>query len=79
MQYLYYKKQGVAFNDKQGFNYFRDIGVFKNEIMGKEFGMFNAIAKQNDGNIPHVYGFIIPGSLFLTINSCEYLEAVYVT
>jgi hypothetical protein len=45
MQYLYYKKQGVAFNDKQGFNYFRDIGVFKNEIMGKEFGMFNAIAK----------------------------------
>jgi len=45
MQYLYYKMQGVAFNDKQGFNYFRDIGVFKNEIMGKEFGMFNAIAK----------------------------------
>jgi len=68
----------VIFNDKQGFSYWRDLRIMKNEVMGAEFRMLETISKYNDGVVPPIFSWVFPGMCFLSVNSCEFLESIYV-
>lgn len=46
--------------------------------MGVEFRWDETIRKCCDGEIPAIFGFVLPGYVYLSINSVEYLEGIYV-
>ena len=76
--YLNYKKQGVAFNDRQGFSLLSDTNLLINEVIGEDFKWLQAISKCCDGVIPPIFGWIFPEIIGLSLNSVEYLEGIYV-
>lgn len=50
----------------------------KNEVMGPEFRMLETMSKYCDGVVPPVFSWVFPGMCFMTINSCEFLESIYI-
>ena len=81
-EYLRFKKEGVVFNDKNGFSFFRDIqqlvaGCNKSPT---DFP-FSRLVKEILGVevLPPVTGLVfLGGVLAVSVNSAEFLEDIYI-
>lgn len=50
----------------------------KNEVMGPEFRMLETMSKYCDGVVPPIFSWVFPGMCFMSVNSCEFLESIYI-
>ena len=81
-EYLRYKKQGVPFNDRYGFSFFRDakaIVAGLNKIP-TDCPWAKVLMEAFDLNpLPPVTGLIfLGGNIALSINTVDFLEDIYV-
>jgi len=81
-EYLRYKKQGVPFNDRQGFSFFRDAKAITTGLNKTPTDMpwAKVLMEAFDLNpLPPVTGLIfLGGNIALSINTVDFLEDIYV-
>ncbi len=81
-EYKRLKAAGVAFNDKNGFSLIRDLISLRNAFSTAPFEYPFLTAQYNNygtRNLPPITGIIMPIRVMLSINSCDFLEDIYVT
>ena len=81
-EYLRYKKQGVPFNDKHGFSFFRDAKALTLGMHKDPYGMpWTEIlqAQFEVSELPPITGMIHQGgAIGLSINSADFLEDIFI-
>jgi len=81
-EYLRYKKQGVPFNDREGFSFFRDAKALTYGLnkIPTDFPWAKVLMEAFNLNpLPPVTGLIfLGGHIALSINTVDFLEDIYV-
>ena len=81
LEYLRFKKQGVIFNDKDGFSFIRDSRKLRSCAKENPNGCPWLTWQQHAHGVktlPPITGVIIFDQLFLSINRVDFLEDIYV-
>ena len=83
-KYRNLKRQGVFFNDSQGFSVQTDLKVL-DKIREQYLYVFPltsfvracAGVKKEDPQ-PPIFGMVVPGEVLLFVNTCKFLEDIYI-